>query len=33
VTADAEFDRRIAALKEEHRRKPAFLERLTAAGL
>ena len=33
VTADAEFDRRIAALKEEHRRKPAFLERLSAAGL
>ena len=33
VTADAEFDRRITALKEEHRRKPAFLERLTAAGL
>jgi hypothetical protein len=33
VTAEAEFDRRIAALKEEHRRKPALLERLTAAGL
>ena len=33
VTADAEFDWRIAALKKEHRRKPAFLERLSAAGL
>jgi hypothetical protein len=33
VTGDAEFNRRIAELKEEHRRKPAFLQRLAAAGL
>jgi hypothetical protein len=33
VTGDVEFDRRIAALKEEHCRKPAFLQRLAAAGL
>ena len=33
VTGAAEFDRRIAELKAEHRRKPALLERLSAAGL
>lgn len=33
VTGDGAFDRRIAELKEEHRRKPAFLQRLAAAGL
>jgi hypothetical protein len=32
VTAERAFDRRIAALKEEHRRKPGFLQRLSAAG-
>ena len=33
VTGKDEFARRIEALRDEHRRKPAFVERLVAAGL
>jgi hypothetical protein len=33
VTGKEEFARRIEALRDEHRRKPAFVERLVAAGL
>jgi hypothetical protein len=33
VTAPADFSRRIEQLRHEHTRKPAFLERLTNAGL
>jgi hypothetical protein len=33
VTDNAEFGRRVEDLKVEHRRKPAFIERLAAAGL
>lgn len=33
VTAAEEFTRRIEALQDEQRRKPAFVERLVAAGL
>jgi hypothetical protein len=33
VTGKEEFTRRIAALRDEHQRKPAFVERLVASGL